>query len=96
MEEEQTRPRAAERVTQGTPQVTTITRVLRVEMQMIMMVAINGRHLTNRKEGLLRNLSSDSPQVTFPSTPTLAPHPNKWSTVEGRWRSNIQIFVNAY
>ena len=42
MEEERTRPRAAERVTQGTPQVTTITTVLRVKMQIIMMVAING------------------------------------------------------
>ena len=41
MEEEQTRPRAAERVTQGTPQVTTITTVLRVKMQTIMRVAIN-------------------------------------------------------
>ena len=53
MEEEQTRPRAAERVTQGTPQVTTITRALRLEMQMIMMVAINGRAFNKREEGLL-------------------------------------------
>ena len=96
MEEEQTRPRAAGRVTQGTPQVTTITRVLRVEMQMIMMVAINGRAFNKREEGLFRNLPIDSPQVTYPSTLTLVPHHNKWSTVEGRWRSNIQIFVNAY
>ena len=50
MEEEQTRPRAAERVTQGTPQVTTITRVLRVEMQIIMMVAINVG-VFNKKRG---------------------------------------------
>ena len=85
MEEERTRPRAAERVTQGTPQVTTITRVLRVEMQIIMMVAINGTgHLTKERKVSFRNLPIDSPQVTFPSTPTLALHPNKWSTVEGR------------
>ena len=53
MEEEQTRPRAAERVTQGTPQVTTITTVLRVEMQIIMMVAINVGVFNKREEGLL-------------------------------------------
>jgi len=28
-------------------------------------------------------VTQGTPQVTYPSTPTLAPHPNKWSTVEG-------------
>ena len=82
MEEEQTRPRAAERVTQGTPQVTTITRALRLEMQMIMMVAINSRHLTKE-----RKASLETYQLILLRLPTRVHSCSSPTTTNGqRWK----------